>query len=207
MINLVCFGDSITEGAEFPVKARWTSLLQENLDAVKPGMYEVHNRGIGGNTSAQGIDRLSSDILPLLPGILLIQFGFNDANVYDFTVEPRVCLAEFEMNLKEFHRIAKEYNSASIFILNHSIGEVTGDQGNSKSYNDNYEPYAIAIRKVVDELDSLLIDLPLEMVKRSIKTEDFVSEDQIHLSLEANQHYADIIFDELYEINLKSVLD
>ena len=32
MINIVCFGDSITEGSEFPVAVRWGSLLQKKLD-------------------------------------------------------------------------------------------------------------------------------------------------------------------------------
>jgi len=160
MINIICFGDSITEGAEFPVNARWTSLLQKKLDAVKPGVFEVHNRGISGNTSAQGFDRLRSDILPLLPGVLLIQFGFNDANVHDFSVEPRVGLAKFEKNMKEFHRIAKAQNSLPIFLLNHTIGEVDGKQGNSKSYNENVAPYNTAIRKISGELNALLIDIP-----------------------------------------------
>jgi len=122
MINIICFGDSITEGAEFPNNARWTSLLQKKLDEAKPGVFEVHNRGIGGNTSAQGFDRFWTDVLPLLPGILLVQFGFNDANVKDFSIVQRVGLAEFEKNLREFHRIAVTNNSVLVFILNHIIG-------------------------------------------------------------------------------------
>jgi lysophospholipase L1-like esterase len=177
-------------------------LITKKLDAVKPGVIEVHNRGIGGNTSAQGFDRWSADVLPLLPGVLLIQFGFNDANVYDFSVEPRVGLPEFEKNLKEFHGIAKSHNSVPIFILNHSIGDVDGKQGNGKSYNDNYEPYNTAIRRIAGELNTLLIDVPLQMSLRGIKTEDFVSGDQIHLSLEANHDYADIIYSELNNIEL-----
>ena len=76
MINIICFGDSITEGAEFPANVRWTSLLQNKLNEVKPDTFQVHNRGIGGNTSAQAFDRFLSDVMPLLPGVLLIQFGF-----------------------------------------------------------------------------------------------------------------------------------
>ena len=202
MINIICFGDSITEGAEFPVNDRWTSLLQKKLDAVKPGVFEVHNRGVSGNTSAQGFDRLWTDVLPLLPGVLLIQFGFNDANVNDFSVEPRVGLIEFEKNLNEFRRIAKAHKSVPIFILNHTIGEVNGKQGNGKNYNENVAPYNNAIRKIAGELNSLLIDMPLQMSLHRIKTEDFVSGDQIHLSLEANHDYADIIYAGLNEIEL-----
>ena len=203
MINIICFGDSITEGAEFPVNARWTSLLQKKLDAVKPGVFEVHNRGIGGNTTAQGFDRFWSDVLPLLPGVLLIQFGFNDANVKDFSVVNRVGLAEFEKNLREFHRIAVANNSIPVFILNHTIGEVDGKQGNGKNYNENVAPYNSVIRMIAKDLDCLLIDLPLQMSIREIKVKDFVSGDQIHLSLTANHDYADMVFSGLNEIRLE----
>ncbi len=202
MINIICFGDSITEGAEFPVYARWTSLLQKKLDTAKPDTFEVHNCGISGNTSAQGFDRFWSDVLPLLPGILFIQFGFNDANVNDFSIVPRVGLAEFEKNLKEFYRLAKENNSIPIFILNHSIGDVDGKQGNGKTYNENLNPYNYTIREIINELKSGFIDIPLQMSIRNIDTYKFVSGDNIHLSLEANHTYADIIYSGLNKIEL-----
>ena len=202
MINIICFGDSITEGAEFPVNVRWTSLLQKKLDAAKLDVFRVHNRGISANTSAQGFDRFDSDVLPLLPGVLIIQFGFNDANVKDFSMVPRVGLAEFEKNLKEFHRIAKDYNSVPVFILNHSIGEVDGKQGNGKTYNENIILYNNEIRKIANELKTDLIDLPLQMSLRDIDINSFVSADQIHLSIEANHVYADIIYTSLKQIKL-----
>jgi lysophospholipase L1-like esterase len=202
MINIICFGDSITEGAEFPVNARWTSLLQKKLDAVKPDTFKVHNRGIGGNTSAQGFDRFWSDILPLLPGVLLIQFGFNDANVKDFSIVSRVGLVEFEKNLREFHRIATENKSVPIFILNHSIGEVDGKQGNGKSYNENVVPYNNKIREIANDLKAELIDIPLQMSIRDIEVSSFVSADQIHLAIEANHSYADIIYTGLNQVEL-----
>lgn len=202
MINIICFGDSITEGAEFTINDRWTSLLQIKLDTVKPETFSVYNKGISGNTTAQGFDRFDTDVLPLLPGIVFMQFGFNDANVKDFSMEPRVGLAEFAKNLKEFHRIIKAHKSVPIFVLNHTIGEDDGEQGNGKSYNDNYAPYSKAIQAITHELDALLIDIPMQMLERGIKTEDFVSDDQIHLSLAANQDYAEIIYAGLNEIKL-----
>ncbi len=202
MINIICFGDSITEGAEFPVNARWTSLLQKKLDVAKPDVFKVHNRGISVNTSTQGFDRFDSDVLPLLPGILIIQFGFNDANVKDFSVVPRVGLVELEKNLKEFHRIAKDNNSIPVFILNHSIGELDGKQGNGETYNENLIPYNNEIRRVANQLKTDLIDLPLQMTLRDIDTNSFVSADQIHLSIEANHDYADIIYTSLNQIEL-----
>ena len=142
------------------------------------------------------------DVLPLLPGIVFIQFGLNDANVKDFAIETRVGIAEFEKNLKEFHRIVKAHNSVPVFVLNHTIGEVDGEQGNGKSYNDNYAPYSKAIQAIAIEVGATLIDIPMRMLERGIKTEDFVSEDQIHLSLAANNDYAEFIYAGLNEIKL-----
>lgn len=202
MINIICFGDSITEGAEFNSNERWTYLLQEKLNSAKPDIFKVHNRGIGGNTTAQGFDRFWTDVMPLLPGVLLIQFGFNDANVKDLAIVPRIGIAEFEKNLREFHRISIDNHSVPIFILNHSIGLVDGKQGNGKTYNDNVVPYDNVMRKLINELKAKFIDIPSQMAIRDIDVKDFVSADQIHLSHSANEVYADIVFTELKQIEL-----
>jgi lysophospholipase L1-like esterase len=91
-VNIICFGDSITEGAEFHPADCWPRILQRKLDAWRPKCYQVYNRGKRGDTSSQGFDRFSRHILPHLPGLLLVQFGFNDANVPVWTPLPRVSL-------------------------------------------------------------------------------------------------------------------
>ncbi len=73
MMNIICFGDSITESAEIHDAARWTSLLQNRLDDYKPGYYQVCNKGVDGNTSAQGFDRYWTDVMPLLPGRMALR--------------------------------------------------------------------------------------------------------------------------------------
>lgn len=195
--NIICFGDSITGGEEFPEECRWTTLLQELLDNVEPGLFQVHNRGSSGNTTAQGLDRFAGDVLPLLPGLVLVQFGFNDANVLSWSVEPRVSLAEYERNLAEFHRVITAKQGTCVFIVNHSIGAVTGKQGNGNSFNENFMPYNDSVRKLARELNTPFVDLPLLMRRRGIDLDDFLSLDLIHLSLEANDHYAQMIFEVL----------
>ncbi len=202
MTHIICFGDSITQGREFPIEGRWTSVLQQKLDHERPGKFRVFNRGISGNTTTMALDRMSADVLPLLPGILLIEFGFNDANVYGFTQVPRNGIDEFSKNLREFHRIAIENASTPVFIVNHSIGPVDDEQGNAVSFNDNYQPYEQAIRDLAADLDAPMIDLPAMMDKHKIDLSTFVSEDQIHLSLEANEIYADMIYSGLDQLQL-----
>ncbi|MDH3670006.1 MAG: GDSL-type esterase/lipase family protein [Gammaproteobacteria bacterium] len=196
-MNIICFGDSITEAAEVAPTDRWPTVLQSQLDEWKSDGFKVHNLGIGGHTSAQGFDRLDEDLLPVLPGLVLIQFGFNDANVRDWAVVPRVGIDEFKKNLCEFHRIIIACQGRSVFIINHTIGAVPGEQGNGQSYKDNVEPYNIAIGQIAEELQTSCIDLPSMMTQRQVDLGTFLTEDQIHLSADGNRVYADMVFDDL----------
>jgi len=199
MLNIICFGDSITEGGDFDKPKRWTSILQARLDENFPGGYRVINKGIDGNTSAQGLDRFCDDVLPWLPGLLLAEFGFNDANVKDWSIEPRVSLGEFVRNLREFHRIATAKNTSCIFILNHTIAEVEGRQGNGMTYNENLLPYDQAVIVLAEELNAEVIDLPGLMAVKGVPLQQYLSDDNLHLSEAGNKHYAQMVFDVIIE--------
>jgi len=201
MLNIICFGDSITEGGDFEKQKRWTSLLQARLDEKYPEAYRIINKGIGGNTSAQGFDRFCDDVLPYLPGLLLVEFGFNDANVKDWSNEPRVSLREFVRNLKEFHRIATAKNTSCVFILNHNIAEVDGRQGNGLTYNQNLLPYDQAVITLAEELKAEVIDLPGMMAAKETPLDEYLSDDNLHLSEAGNKHYAQMVFDVIIENN------
>ncbi len=201
MLNIICFGDSIAEGGDFDKPKRWTSLLQARLDEKFPEDYRVINKGIGGNTSAQGVDRFCDDVLPWLPGLLLVEFGFNDANVKDWSIEPRVSLGEFVRNLREFHRIATAKNTSCVFILNHTIAEVDGRQGNGSTYNENLLPYDQAVIELAEGLKAEVINLPGMMAVKGIPLQEYLSNDNLHLSVAGNKHYAQMVFDVIIEKN------
>lgn len=192
--NIICFGDSITEATEFAPEQRWPSLLQTRLDAWVSGRFIVHNRGVGGDTTARAFDRLESDVLPLLPGMLVVQFGFNDANVRDWAVVPRVGLDEFRKNLREFHRLAVDRDGKCAFIVNHTIARVAGRQGNNRSYNDNLEPYNAAIREVAHACEAPMIDLPVMLAQQQLALDQILAADGMHLSIEGNRIYANLVF-------------
>jgi lysophospholipase L1-like esterase len=194
LINIICFGDSITEAAEFPPERRWPALLQAKLDTWMSGRCVVYNRGIGGDTTARAFDRLESDVLPWLPGVLLVQFGFNDANVRDWAAVPRVGLDEFKKNLREFHRLAVIAGGRCFFIVNHTIAQVAGRQGNNFSYHDNFEPYNAAIREVARACAAPMIDLPVMLAQQRLGLDQILAEDGMHLSVSGNRIYADLVF-------------
>jgi len=77
--RIICFGDSITHAQNYAEADRWTTHLAFHLEEAAPGAYEVFNRGIGGNTTSLALDRIQIDVIPLLPGSVLVEFGINGA--------------------------------------------------------------------------------------------------------------------------------
>jgi acyl-CoA thioesterase-1 len=73
---IVCFGDSLTAGHGTEAGHSYPDYLQQLLN--KQGYsYRVINRGIDGNTTKDGVDRLK-DVLSLHPQIVIVEFGGND---------------------------------------------------------------------------------------------------------------------------------
>lgn len=73
---IVCFGDSLTAGFGADDGQSYPDFLQKDLD--RAGFrYRVVNEGISGNTTKDGVDRLS-DIVLLKPAVVVLEFGGND---------------------------------------------------------------------------------------------------------------------------------
>jgi acyl-CoA thioesterase-1 len=73
---IVCFGDSLTAGYGVEPGHTYPDNLQKLLDA-HGYHYRVVNKGVSGNTTKDGTDRLK-DVLALHPHIVVLEFGGND---------------------------------------------------------------------------------------------------------------------------------
>lgn len=197
-MNIICFGDSITYagGAE---KNRWPTALQFKLEEWKPGRYDVYNRGVGGNTTAQGLMRIVDDVLSLLPGIVLVEFGFNDAHCPLLRTRPRVGEEEFEQNLLSIGCMIRRRKGRVVYIVNHRAGAARPAQGDGRSYARRLDRYNDACRRVARKLAAPTIDLPTIMRKRRVRQAEFY-QDHVHLTPQGNHVYADMVFDALREI-------
>ena len=71
---IVAFGDSITRGVHMPLALTYPHMLGELLPDAR-----VENRGVPGNTIAQGTERLDRDVLSLRPQFVVVSFGVNDS--------------------------------------------------------------------------------------------------------------------------------
>ena len=73
---VVCFGDSLTAGFGADEGSSYPDFLQKDLD--RDGYaYRVVNEGISGNTTKDGVDRVT-DITSLHPAVVVLEFGGND---------------------------------------------------------------------------------------------------------------------------------
>ena len=73
---IVCFGDSLTAGLGTDRGQSYPDYLQADLDQLHYH-YRVVNRGISGNTTKDGVERLP-EILALHPAVAVVEFGGND---------------------------------------------------------------------------------------------------------------------------------
>jgi lysophospholipase L1-like esterase len=69
--TLVCFGDSLTEGA---IGASYVDILRERL----PAAVRVINAGINGDTTINLLRRYERDVVPYHPDLVVILVGLND---------------------------------------------------------------------------------------------------------------------------------
>lgn len=70
-MKIVCFGDSLTAAGGHD--GRFSDILQQRFPRL-----QVVNAGYGGKTLAEARLLLESDILPLRPDLVLLEFGAND---------------------------------------------------------------------------------------------------------------------------------
>ena len=73
---IVCFGDSITAGFGLDTGQSFPDLLQQDLD--RRGLkYRVVNLGVSGDTTQDGVGRMSMAVAEK-PAIVLLELGGND---------------------------------------------------------------------------------------------------------------------------------
>ena len=73
---IACFGDSLSAGFGLDPGKSYPDVLQEILDDAGY-RYHVVNLGVSGDTTTDGVERLSS-VLAVKPAVVVLEFGGND---------------------------------------------------------------------------------------------------------------------------------
>lgn len=70
-MKIICFGDSLTSGGG--LGGRYSDILQDRFPN-----QTILNRGAGGQTWIDGLERLDRDVLAEHPDVVLLEYGAND---------------------------------------------------------------------------------------------------------------------------------
>lgn len=188
--RIICFGDSITAGKSMPEGGRWTSILQESLSEAGEVSWDVYNRGVPGETIAQGLDRFEKDVEPLLPAVTLIEFGLNDASFHAGREIPRTGLAEFRETLKETARKILHHGGTPVAVVNHRVDPDRIDPVSGRQTSRDLAPYQQAIRDLASGERLVLVDVEAGFGQQ----QSLLAPDGIHLSAEGHVVYARLVF-------------
>ncbi|ABK13990.1 MAG: SGNH/GDSL hydrolase family protein [Methanothrix sp.] len=162
-VVIVAFGDSITAGYAvrhgFPYF--WKQALQEKYPDAR---IEMHNEGVSGDTTRDGLARLEHSVLYHRPDLVTINFGINDA-AYG------IGLDEFRANLSRMVEIILSECCSEIILLSSqplltpyydklvldyysAIGEVAAAMG--VGFVDVYAAWMVRVRSGMP-LESLVL--------------------------------------------------
>lgn len=113
-IRIVAYGDSITGGEATSAPSlifwnRWADMLRQKYPRAT---IETINSGTGGDTTDEGLQRLSEKVFAHKPDLVLIGFGMNDHNR-----EFGVPLDAFADNLRTMIDRVRANNGAEIVLL------------------------------------------------------------------------------------------
>lgn len=175
--RIVCFGDSVTQGTPHVApEDTFPSLLERRLAARHaPAHICVHNAGVGGENTAEGLARLDTDVLVHKPVIVSIEFGLNDIR---YEPEKRLGEEQFAANLREMHSRITGAGAVAIFMTPNPIIDLHHVYSQGTDY---YQPwggcnginaaYAEIIRQVAREVGAPLSDIYSAFVKEAVKAE------------------------------------
>lgn len=127
--SIICFGDSLTQGYGATENKTYPYFLQQLTN------INVINKGINGNTSKDGLDRID-DILKIQNAVVIVEFGAND-------FFQQIPLNETKKNIEQI--VDKLQNAGNIAVI------VSTEDGQLKNqYN--------MLKKIAKEKKVLFID-------------------------------------------------
>lgn len=112
-LKIVAYGDSITAGGDVTHPdlmfwKRWADALQRKYPQAR---ITARNSATGGDSTVQGLERLTTKVLEERPDLVLVGFGMNDHNV------GGVPLPQFEQNLRQIISGIRQATAAEIILF------------------------------------------------------------------------------------------
>ena len=216
--KIVFFGDSVTEGCFELIytssygditivrdkEAVYHNLLKERIKKEYPGLgIEFVNAGISGNSSAEGLKRISRDVLSHDPDIVVVCFGLNDV--------ISMSKQEYAFNMSQIFRTLRDRGIHVIYMtpnmyntyVHEDVLSSLVDMANNlaKAQNDNLPDayYAEAMAKA-EKYGCVVVDAYGAWKKLSeygIDVTELLSNGLNHPTREMHRLFADMLYDEV----------
>lgn len=176
-----------------PECGRWTGLLQRLLEAEGFPQVEVYNHGVGGNTSAMGLERMRNEKIGA--DLTLIAFGLNDCSCAGYSVKNRVSLPEYEANLWAIAEIVLRRGGVAALVTNHlPVYADEKRQGDGELYSHKVRLYNQQVREVARVLNLPMLDMEARFDAPELRARKLRA-DGLHLNVEGNRVYAGLVMD------------
>ena len=172
--QIIILGDSIAAGYRVAESAAFPSLLSSQLG------LPIVNRGVSGDTTGMGLQRLEEDAIAASPWLVMVELGGND-------FLGQVPEAQTEANLRQI--IAKlQAEKAIVVLLGINVG-IVGDR-----YREMFE-------RVAEETGSYLIP---QILKGIIDNPQYRQSDRIHPNAAGHRVLADRVAKDLQPLLAKA---
>ncbi len=148
------------------------------MDSVqKSAGITVHNKGIGGNNTKQGLSRMESDVLALDPTHVVLYFGMNDSVNSGNAVAPQT----YRENLTTMIARVREKGALPVLVTITPVIEAYLLSRHKKEFfadgspNAKIDAYNNIVREVAAEQKAALVDLNAVFRSRGEPKEDKTS--------------------------------
>lgn len=161
--RILCLGDSITRGTrEGVAEAQTFEAVLTRWFTQRGAAVEILNAGIGGEQTDQALLRLTTDVLPLEPGIVTVMYGTNDAAVDQGQAAPRLPLVKYGANLRAIVERLRTAGVHPILMtpppLGRSFGYMAWSPYRERGPNCVMVDYVHAVREVAAAEGVSLVD-------------------------------------------------
>ena len=164
-MQIFCFGASVTSGGSDP-QGGWVIRLRNYLFKKDSDIFRVFNLGVSGDTTTEVVKRLDNELKVRQKSgksnLVLFSIGTNDSEYMNDKKEHKVSKQEFEKNLRECIRIARNYSEQIVFmdlvpVVDAKVDPIPWEP--SRSYRNKYiRKYQEVLKKVCKEEKVYFID-------------------------------------------------
>ena len=184
-VTIVALGDSITAGAQLwnltPKERQTEAIYHQLLGAMLREKFDydgvtVHNAGVGGNQSFEGLERLEKDVLAHTPDLVVVLFGGNDANSGS--------LPRFKESMEQIVSQLEEADAEVVLLTTLPMALETGKA----------EPFADAVKELADKHKTALADTRAAMLFRGQGAIGELLADTVHINQRGHDLLASTLF-------------